>query len=731
MSKTFDFTAERVVFKASDSAFAVLMGHDSEGRPQTLCGPLSQVAEGERMTVVATASDHPRFGPRWEVESVTLKEPDDRPSRIAFLCSIDGIGRSRAEALDDMFGDSTFKEIDRQPEATFLSLPKVGKATAMKAAVSWKERRHVREVMRLLGESGIKETQAIASRAVDEWGSIALETLNDDPYCLVELPGVGFLDADRLAKHLGVADTSSRRIQAAALHLLREAHGAKGHMYLPGGELTLQLAQLLGLSTEQLDVDIDLVAAPKIRCENDRYYTSSAYRAETNLAADIWLMAESASTREPIAEDDLDPTLTEDQKRAVAACWTQRLVMISGPPGVGKTTIIRAITDTAKAQGLLTSLTAPTGRAASRMTQLSGKPASTVHRLLGILGRGIAPEYNAGNPLPADIVICDEASMLDVELAAKLTDALKPDAHLVLVGDADQLPPPGAGDALAELLASPAISHHRLTQVFRQAARSTLLKAAASIRVGQVPNFETLPEDAADLGTFWSADEGALSARAIQAARIELPEKLGISPDDVQVIAPMYRGDAGIDALNAGLRELANPNGLAVMGGRLREGDRLIQTKTDYTLISESGEPFVNGAFCTFDFFNPAEGGNDPFLSVTCEDGSKLEIPSSRTASLKLGYAISAHKSQGSEWPATVVVLPPASTNQFLTRRLLRTALTRARTYCYLVADPATFSAAVGRADQSVRHCAVMERIEQSLDLAIERERETVLAELA
>jgi len=282
--------------------------------------------------------------------------------------------------------------------------------------------------------------------------------------------------------------------------------------------------------------------------------------------------------------------------------------MISGPPGVGKTTIIRAIADTAKAQGLLTSLTAPTGRAASRMTQLSGKPASTVHHLLGIMGRGIAPEYNAGNPLPADIVICDEASMLDVELAAKLTDALKPDAHLVLVGDADQLPPPGAGDALAELLASPAISHHRLTQVFRQAARSTLLKTAASIRVGQVPNFETLPEDVADLGAFWSADEDALASRAIQAARIELPEKLGISPDEVQVIAPMYRGAAGIDALNAGLRELANPNGVAVMGGRLREGDRLIQTKTDYTLISESGEPFVNGASCTFDCFNPAEG---------------------------------------------------------------------------------------------------------------------------
>lgn len=728
MSETFDFTADRVVFKAPDSAFAVLAGHDSDGAPQTLCGPISQVVEGERLTVSGTLSNHPRFGPRWEVESVEIREPDDRPSRITFLRSIEGIGQARAEALEDLFGEGTFDQIDEDPKAAFRLLPNVGEATAAKAAASWQARRHVRQVMRLLTDSGIKESQSIASRAVTEWGAETAEKLNDDPYALINLVGVGFVDADRLAGYLGVPDTDRQRIQAGALHLLREAHGAQGHMYLPGGELTLRLANLLDLSAQDLDLELDLEMARGISSENDRYYTAAALRAERNFASDIWLLADSPGVLGSVVGDDLDPSLADDQRQAIRAVWRQRLTMISGPPGVGKTTIIKAIGTIAKSHGLRISLTAPTGRAASRMTPVSGIPASTIHRLLGIIGRGIEPEHTAVNPLPADIVICDEASMLDVELAAKLTDALHPEAHLVLVGDADQLPPPGAGDALAELLASPAISHHRLTQVFRQAAHSTLLKAAASIRVGQLPNFHTLPDDVDDLGVHWSSDEAELAERAVQAARVEIPERLGISPDEVQVIAPMYRGGAGIDALNSMLRDLANPHGRPVMGGRLREGDRLIQTKTDYSLIADSGEPLVNGAFCSFEEFLE---GDDPQLVVTCEDGSTLEIPSARSGSLKLGYAISAHKSQGSEWPAAVVVLPPAATNRFLTRRLLRTALTRARRYCYLVADPETFSAAVGRADQSVRHCAVMERIEQSLEHAIEREREVLLAELA
>lgn len=663
-----------------------------------------------------------RFGERWEVSEAVILEPDDRPSRKAFLQSIDGIGPGRADQLLDLYGEDVFDRIDEAPIKAFSALPGVGKKTAEKASKSWRERRHIRQVLTLLQAAGIEASQAVATRASRAFGDRTLEVLNDNPFALTELQGVGFRDADRLASHLGIPPDSPRRIRAGCLHILREAKATEGHLFLRGDDLTGRASELLGLPPERLDLTESVASANGIVISDGRFYTSSAYHAEANFAADIWMLATDPERSITINPDDLDPDLTPSQRLAVAGCLGQRLTLITGPPGVGKTTIIREVVRCAKDHGLSVALAAPTGRAATRMAQASGSPASTVHRLLGLRGEGNPPERSGSNPLTADLVILDEASMLDVELAAKVTDALKDDARLVLVGDADQLPPPGPGDALAELLASPVISHFQLNDVFRQAERSTLLRAAASIRVGRVPRFQARDGDVADLSGFWSKDETELVDEAVRQAREVLPEKLGIPPDDVQVIAPMYRGGAGIDALNDRLRAIANPDGVPIMGGRLMIGDRLIQTRNDYSLVGESGEPLVNGAFCTITGYRE---GKEPGLEAKMEDGSSIFIPNQQTVSLKLGYAVSVHKSQGSEWPATVLVLPPAPGSTFLTRRLLRTALTRARKHCHVVACPTTFRAAVGRADQAVRNCAVVSRIEESFELAIRRELES------
>ena len=719
MPDQFEITIERSIFRAPDSPFAILQGTSKDGHLRTVCGALESFAHGDRLTVTATRSDHPRFGEQWKVTEAALMEPDDRPSRRAFLQSIDGIGPGRADELLDLYGDDVFDRIDEAPIKVFSTLPGVGKKTSEKAARSWRERRQIKEVLVLLQEARIEASQGVAARASRTFGGRTLEILEENPFALMELHGVGFRDADRLATHLGFPPDSPRRVKAGCQHILREAKATEGHLFLPVSDLTGRACDLLELPEERLDLTRTLTGAKGIVVSEGSVYTAGAYRAETNFAADLWMLATDLNQAISIDPETLDPALTESQRLAVAGCLGRRLTLITGPPGVGKTTIIREVVKCAREHRLEVALAAPTGRAAARMAQASGVSASTVHRLLGLRGEGAPPERSGGNPLTADLVILDEASMLDVELAAMLTDALDDHARLVLVGDADQLPPPGPGDALAELLASPVISHFQLNDVFRQAERSTLLRAAAKIRIGQPPRFQPREGDVGDLAGFWSKDEAELLEEAVRQAREVLPARLGVSPDEIQVIAPMYAGGAGIDALNSRLREVANPDGLPVMGGRLRIGDRLIQTRNDYSLVSDSGEPLVNGAFCQV---TGHREGRDGGLEASMEDGSRIFIPGSQTTSLKLGYAVSVHKSQGSEWPGTVVVVPPVPESSFLTRRLLRTALTRARKHCQVVACPTTFRAAISRADQSSRHCAVVDRIERSFEQAIQRE---------
>jgi len=682
-----------VIFRAEDDGYAVLEVQDADsGEGFALVGPVAHLSEGERAEVSGDWQTHNRYGRQLRAQGALPLDPADREGQVAYLTSLRHIGPARAERLVDEHGEAVLAKIAADPHRVFRALRGVSEDQAAAAADSWHASRAIRDLHVQLAPHGLAH---LATPIHARYGERSMTVLHEDPYRLTEVEGVGFARADKIALAADVPPESSRRAQAAAVFALAEAE-QQGNSYLPLDDLTRRTARLIGLAP---DPDV-LVEARGLLVDEGRVYRELTHASELAVAATLRARAAAPPHLDHDPGDTPREQLTDEQWAAVRGAFAARVSVLTGGPGVGKTVCTREIVAEAEAANATIALCAPTGRAARRLEEATGHEAQTIHRMLEWMP-GREPAFKPGHPLPVDLLIVDESSMLNLRLAEVLLGGVAETTHVVLVGDADQLPPIGAGKPFEDLIASGAAPVVRLSQIFRQAARSMITTAAHEINQGRPPHLEPTAEQDHD---FFFIDrpspERALET-VVEVVADRAPARFEVDPiRDVQVLAPMYKGPVGIDALNERLQARLNGDGKRALNDRFRIGDRLIQTRNSHEL------GLMNGSIV----FLRADEPDEEAIVVDTDEGGTLTIPYGETATLKLAYAISVHKAQGCEVPVVVGVCH-RSHSRMLTRPLLYTAITRARNSCVLVGDPAALAAAVSRDDSGGRHSGLAARL--------------------
>ncbi len=702
-----ELTAEVVAVRWSvpDGDFAVLDALTDDGQEAVLVGALAHVGEGESLTVGGAWRRHPRHGWQFAVQRVRLLEPVSEQALISYLVRVKHVGPRGAAFLLERFGpEEVLAQIDRDPERVLRSVPGIGPVRLAGAVASWQDQAAVREVRLFLDTHGVEAS--VAARIHRHFGASSIERLQRDPYAICELDGIGFATADALAQALGTPPDAPGRLSAGVLHALTQAE-TDGHCHLPRAELEGRAARLLGGAQVEDAID-ELAARGKVIVDAaGRVAEARLHAVEERLAGHVrrLLATEPVLSLRRVRRPQKGAFVpSDDQWRAVTAVLEHRLSILTGTPGTGKTQTMRALVDLLGAEKRTTRLCAPTGKAARRLSELTGAEATTVHRLLEwVPGEGFTRDEE--HPIEGcDVLIVDEASMLSVRLAEALLGAVGPRTHVLLVGDVDQLAPVGPGRVLEDLLDSGAVCATRLIEVFRQAARSLIVRAAHAINAGRRPPVDARADDVRDF--FWVVREGPApifdEVCALAAAR--LPAHYGLDPvADVLVLAPMHKGPVGIDALNAELRGRLNPDGAAIAGTPLRVGDRVMQTRNSYE------HDLFNGELGVLVHHDPER---DRVLFAG-DDGRRLTLPSDALDTVRLAYAATVHKAQGSQARAIVVVLHRGH-QIMLTRNLLYTAVTRAQDVCVVVGEPAAMAAALRRTDARRRHTRLRELVAEA-----------------
>jgi exodeoxyribonuclease V alpha subunit len=570
----------------------------------------------------------------------------------------------------------------------------------------------------------------LVKRINDEYGATAHRVVTSNPYELTRVFGVGFAIADRIARAgaLSVHEIAGRP-RAAIVHLLSEAE-RNGSTCLPLEGLLTSARDLLGYAGEGDElgpgnrVDEELVdelvqAGDLTRERGDWVYRAATAELEAELADRVLAMVrgQTGGRLKPV-EGEVGVggaglgagtdggSLTDEQQAGVQAAFTYRLSVITGGPGTGKTASIKTIANLAVDQGSRVLLVAPTGRAANRMSEASGLRATTVHSALGwIPGEG--PTHNEDDPLKCDLLIVDESSMANLELMVTLLRAVARSCHVVLVGDADQLAPVGAGKPFAEMVSSEMVPTARLSHIFRQAAGSMIVQGAHAIRRGETPDFVHREGMRRDLFLIERGDPRAARAEIVSLVTERLPAHYGVDPvRDIQVFAPVYKGVLGIDALNEALRDALNPDGKPVRGGRLRLGDKLMMTGRNLHELR-----LMNGTLLRLVDEIAAGSGDDPALLLSGDDEGMFRLPPEEADSLRLAYACSVHRGQGIELPVAVIVAHPAAGAFFLRREMLYTAVTRAKLATVIVGATEVIARAARTPDTGRRHSRLGERL--------------------
>jgi exodeoxyribonuclease V alpha subunit len=709
-----------VRWRADDGAFAVLAAVDGGGDEVVLTGPIAHLHEGDTVEVEGAWREHPRFGRQLHVEQLRVGPPASEEGLLALLASVKHVGPRGAEWLVERHGTEVLERVDRDPGARLREVPGIGPARLRAAVASWQQQAGGRALRLLLAEHHVPA--AAAARVLKALGGGAMALLQEDPYALSRIDGIAFATADAVARALGTPADAPERIHAALQHTLRAAE-QDGHCFLPRSELIPRAARLLELPTELV---ADALDGAELVVDGERVLEPRMDRTERQLAERVHDLAMAPPTLDvdvpadpPDGDGPHPPTAT--QWAAVHAAAEHRLSILTGLPGTGKTATMRALVDLLRASARTVRLCAPTGKAARRLSEATGAEATTIHRLLEwVPGEGFARD--ADDPLTGvDLLVVDEASMLDVRLAAALLEAVGPRTHVLLVGDVDQLAPVGPGRVLEDLIASGVLPATRLTEVFRQAARSLIIRAAHaihdgehplasvarashSIDRGEAPPANTDPGRPDDVRDFFLIERDSAQQvfdEVLSLATQRLPKHYDLDPvSDLQVLVPMHKGPAGIDAFNTTLRERLNPDGRAVKGTQFRLGDRIMQTRNNHE------RSFYNGEIGVIVAADPGRGT----LTLVGDDGRRLTLDTQEAGTLRLAYACSVHKMQGSQAPAIVIALARGHA-PMLTRNLLYTAVTRSQTACVVVAERGALPTALARVDASRRNTRLVELV--------------------
>jgi exodeoxyribonuclease V alpha subunit len=705
---------ERITFENEATSFRVIRlgsveGAGSRRSSVPVVGTFPAVGPGTRVRVTGEFVTDTKHGEQFRVETLIPIAPSTLAGLEKYLGSglINGIGPGFAKRIVATFGMDSLSVLDQSPER-LREVTGIGERRIEEIKKTWASQRAISNIMMLLQTHGA--SPALAARIFKQYGDKAASILQLHPYRMaLDVRGVGFKTADRMALSLGISGDHPERAQAGAMHELGLL-ADQGHVVVPRETLVERAAAMLEIDVGHVEAAIDaLWASERVVVEDGGVYLSWLHQAEVAVAHGLGRLLSSPgkelggldaalSAFERASKIELAP----GQRAAVEAAARHKVVVITGGPGVGKTTIVKAILNVLGRANLRVKLAAPTGRAAKRLSESTGLEARTLHRLLAFDPRQGQFQLDSGNPIEADVVIVDEASMIDVPLGAALIGALPTAARLVIVGDSDQLPSVGPGALLRDLIDSGAIPTVRLNEIFRQAGESRIVINAHRILTGEMP--ESVDADLPNADFFVvprrTPEEAADLVRELVVTRI--PRRFGFdSKRDIQVLTPMHRGPVGTIALNELLQAALNPDGPALesRGQKLRLGDKIMQTRNDYEREAFNGDIGVVTAV-------DLEGRK---LTVRFEQRD-VEYDDPSLASLTLAYATSIHKSQGSEYPAVVI---PLLTSHFvmLSRNLVYTAVTRAKKLCVLAADPRAIRLALAETRREERVTRLSERL--------------------
>lgn len=728
---------EKIKFRNEENGYSIL-SVNSDGEEYVLVGTFPYISEGDFIEASGRSVEHPVYGDQIQVETYELKAPEDSASMERYLGSgaVKGVGTALAARIVRRFKADTFRIIEEEPER-LAEVKGISEKMAMSISEQMEAKKDLRQAMMFLQEYGL--SMNLALKIYNEYGPRLYGIIKENPYKLADdIQGVGFKMADEIAQRVGIFTDSDFRIRSGIFYTLLQSV-ANGHTYLPKEELFAGASELLHVAPESMEKHlVDLQMEKKIVVKGQEIYAAQYYYMELNAARMLHDLNLRGSEPEGeirkkleriCAEEQIEPD--ELQIQAVIEAVNSGLLIITGGPGTGKTTTINTIIRYFEQEEMEILLAAPTGRAAKRMTEATGYEARTVHRLLELTGipddsgssSGMHFERNEENPLDADAIIIDETSMVDIYLMHALLRAVNPGTRLILVGDVNQLPSVGPGNVLRDLIASGCFNVVRLTRIFRQAAESDIIVNAHRINGGeQIP----LGKPSRDFLFIRRENPDAIISAMITLIREKLPGYVHADPFEIQIMTPMRKGALGVERLNSILQEYLNPKSPdkaeRESGGVIyRVGDKVMQIKNNYQIEWEIRNRYgipVDGGTGVFNGDIGRIRSINTFaehLTVEFDEGKMVDYSFRQLEELELAYAITIHKSQGSEYPAVVVPVH-SGPRMLMTRNLIYTAVTRARSCVCLVGIPETFQAMVNNEMEQRRYTGLKARLKEIME---------------
>ena len=730
---TIEGTVENVIFHNEENGYTVLqLTVEGEDEPVNVVGCIPCAAAGEGMTVTGTWSVHPVHGPQLTAESVERRMPRSEEDMIAYLSSgiLKGVGPATARRMVERFGTDTLLVIEQEPQR-LRCIKGVSAQRAQELSAAFRALTGLRQLMEFLARYDLPVYLAMSLQRT--YGDNAIQRLRDDPYILSRAQyGVDFALTDAIAISMGFDGDDPCRLRAALEYELSHNASGGGHVFLPREKLLLATAQLIGMTPDDLEPALDKLidgfgVVQQTIAGVQGCYLPRLYQAETFVAERLLSMVRTPVEQLSRADDAIAAIEREQgvsyapaQRQAVLLAAQGGILLLTGGPGTGKTTSLRGIVALYERMGLDVVLLAPTGRAAKRLGEVAGREAQTIHRALGMsyneLTGQTAFKKNAQDPLEAHAVIVDEVSMVDIELMRSLLEALRPGSRMVLVGDPDQLPSVGPGNVLGDMLRSGVIPAVSLTQVFRQAEQSAIIRNAHAVDQGQPPR---LDNGQGDFFFLRRRSPDALVQTVVELCRDRLPNNMGIPTDQIQVLSATRKGACGTVALNRALQAALNPPDRTKRQKQwgdmtFRVGDRVMQTRNNYDVLWEkedgsAGSGIFNGDVGVIQDIDPS----GELITLRFDDRTAV-YTADLLSQLDMAYAITVHKSQGSEYPAVLLASAPAAPS-LMVRGVLYTAITRARKLLILVGDDTVPARMAANDKQQRRYSGLRRRLKEGM----------------